>query len=157
MLVGAAACNCSQYYVDSITSKLIFVSVGFEGDVSFAPIDVVFFRSPSRCFILLGLHCWLLGFVTGWLCSSSSRACYSGLSLATSLFCMLIQRSMFPLIFFIILYMPVYSDLLVSSLVSFWFIKFLTFDKKIKIIVIFWLGATKMLCSFLIALQTVHI
>jgi len=28
------------------------------------------------------------------------------------------------------MYMPVYSDLLVSSLVSFWSIKFLTFDKK---------------------------
>jgi hypothetical protein len=53
-------------------------------------------------------------------------------ALMTMMFFLLVQWSMFPL--FTILYMPVYSDLLVSSLVSFSSIKFLTFDyKKLKI------------------------
>jgi hypothetical protein len=39
---------------------------------------------------------------------------------------LVVQGSLFLL--FTILYMPVYSDLLVSNLVSFWSIKFLTFD-----------------------------
>jgi hypothetical protein len=53
-------------------------------------------------------------------------------ALMTMMFFLLVQWSMFPL--FTILYMPVYSDLLVSSLVLFSSIKFLTFDyKKLKI------------------------